>query len=106
IFKITTEDGRTIRTTGNHPYLVKQNTEADLFSSVGVIKNSQNVGDKNNSQNNVFCEIKHNLFALGNVDPDNNYQEQNASGNIEIQKNHNYLDGLVSNIAKLKKEIV
>ncbi|PIS22235.1 hypothetical protein COT50_03035, partial [candidate division WWE3 bacterium CG08_land_8_20_14_0_20_41_10] len=25
VFKLTTEDGRSIRTTGNHPYLVKQN---------------------------------------------------------------------------------
>ncbi|MEK7067979.1 MAG: hypothetical protein AAB956_03205, partial [Patescibacteria group bacterium] len=57
IYKITTEDGRTIRTTENHPYLAKQQQKAEqpetadkqLFVSV-----SQNSGHshQNNSQAN------------------------------------------------------
>jgi len=51
IYKIETEDGRTIRTTGNHPYLV-----SNIFPSISFNDSNQVVGFdniKNNEHNAI-----------------------------------------------------
>ncbi|MBI3384960.1 hypothetical protein HY030_02075 [Candidatus Gottesmanbacteria bacterium] len=41
VYKLTTEDGREIRTTGNHPYLVRQKTSSLNQSDSGFSQNRQ-----------------------------------------------------------------
>ncbi len=41
IFKITTEDGRTIRTTGNHPYLAKENNKNSAETTESLASTNQ-----------------------------------------------------------------
>jgi len=49
IYKIETEDGRTIRTTGNHPYLV-----SNIFPSISFNDSNQVVGFDNIKNNNIM----------------------------------------------------
>ncbi|MFH1408150.1 MAG: NYN domain-containing protein, partial [Patescibacteria group bacterium] len=74
VFKLTTESGKEIRTTGNHPYLVKSSAEL-LARFLGTFDQSgQNQQDKpqtDNSQNEIKShQITHNLFLSINNDND------------------------------------
>ncbi|PIQ68448.1 MAG: hypothetical protein COV91_04025 [Candidatus Taylorbacteria bacterium CG11_big_fil_rev_8_21_14_0_20_46_11] len=97
IYKITTEDGKTIRTTGNHPYLVKTN----LFNLFRVIKESQVDHDQENQtrdniKDNVDIEHKKSKLVLSAASGNKiNYNGENAYSDVENKKIiHKFLSGV------------
>ncbi|MCG2809131.1 MAG: hypothetical protein L6275_02205, partial [Candidatus Portnoybacteria bacterium] len=129
-FRLTTESGKQIETTGNHPYLTKNGwtkviylqegteiaTSKNLSASVtSIVEDGYNISQNNDTQNNIENNIvSHNsdLFVSAMHSPDKNYQGYNAGRNIEKQKVSNHIDvdfsvfldifGLDKNIAKLR----
>ncbi len=115
IYKITTEDGKTIRTTGNHPYLTQQGWQkvADLSEEAEIavanddlaflFAQSQKDNKETNSQQHGDDNFKnsidiHKLFSFATQINDNgdNYSQQTAD-NIEHKESggdivgiHNY----------------
>ena len=96
-----TEDGKTIRTTGNHPYLVKEKLnnqpvfdfETDnikglfAFGFFGMIKNDES---KKNQQNNSHDDeengIQHNLFFTTVANNQITNDKQQANYNVSNQE--------------------
>ncbi|PJA62910.1 MAG: hypothetical protein CO161_03915, partial [Candidatus Portnoybacteria bacterium CG_4_9_14_3_um_filter_44_9] len=75
IYKLTTEDGRTIRTTGNHPYLTKQG-----WAKVANLKEGE-----------MIAVPKEDLFApFGDQNNNSESDGQESTENIEI--GHNVVD--------------
>ncbi|MFH1255023.1 MAG: hypothetical protein V1667_00930, partial [bacterium] len=66
IYKITTEDGKTIRTTGNHPYLAK--SQENKKTTKQLVSDVFSGGDFNNAEQ---------IFRLGNI-KDNSDMNTNA----------------------------
>ncbi|MCG2809578.1 MAG: hypothetical protein L6275_04555, partial [Candidatus Portnoybacteria bacterium] len=92
IYEIETEDGRTIRTTGNHPYLARP----DLVGLLGVIEqNNTPENNQNNTSDNIKNNIIHNLTSLIFATFNNNNiadNEENADDNVgDQQVVHNFV---------------
>ncbi|MBU2580085.1 hypothetical protein KKF19_04005 [Patescibacteria group bacterium] len=82
-FRLTTESGKQIETTGNHPYLVR----------FGIIEESDTEHSQNdNAGDNVENNIIHNLFSMFHG-PNENNGSHDTSNNISDNKIiHNYSD--------------
>jgi len=112
IYKITTEDGKTIRTTGNHPYLTrkflpdfattKSLRAGETLSFFGATNSNRGNSDYACENQNCYCEVKndiHNLFVsiLGNNINNNRCDErQNCSDKIEGHQIHNSFTFLIN----------
>jgi len=66
VFKLTTEDGRSIRTTGNHPYLVRLNNQSDQQQKIQQIQlrrleslaRSYGISQEDLSEDKEFSQIR------------------------------------------------
>ncbi|MBU4482459.1 hypothetical protein KKC16_03360, partial [Patescibacteria group bacterium] len=97
IYKLTTESGKQIRTTGNHPYLVKNQTDQNLFLngfgfSFVNIKNQASKDSHYNSANDEqdVSKIhisKNKLFFRFN----SNNRKNNAKQTCQYENNNNAL---------------
>jgi len=81
VYKLTTEDGRTIRTTGNHPYLTKNGWQKVVYLEEGqeIVVTSALFGTPQNQENQKHCG-------------DQKQTESNRSAGKEILSVHNDLD--------------
>jgi hypothetical protein len=66
IYKLTTEDGRTIRTTGNHPYLVA-NPEKEAVASHGVNKKSAQSANSSEFSNSAWISDLSTYFQYSRI---------------------------------------
>ncbi|MFH1583374.1 MAG: hypothetical protein ABIB72_03615, partial [Candidatus Falkowbacteria bacterium] len=89
IYKITTEDGKTIRTTANHPYLTRLDSarQAKQEEDLGIFgmmkKNQPEKNQQDYAHDNVESKITHNNLFISAVN-DNNIadNENNADYNV------------------------
>ncbi|MBU4481978.1 hypothetical protein KKC16_00830, partial [Patescibacteria group bacterium] len=101
IYKLTTESGKTIRTTGNHPYLVKSEIQIENQSSFvaeGFIKENKIAQNKqDNTHYDVENNISHNnlvFLSFANDQIANNQQNtKNYISNNEII--HSFSGGVI-----------
>ncbi|MFZ5366523.1 MAG: phage integrase SAM-like domain-containing protein [Patescibacteria group bacterium] len=99
VYRLTTEDGRQIRTTGNHPYLVRN--WQDLLKESNIKQEQSDYGQtKSNSGSGVNIENinfvfgAHNNFLKTNATP-----KENIPSNTSVVKTNNFL--LPFSLAKL-----
>ncbi|MFH1956488.1 MAG: hypothetical protein ABIJ28_02475, partial [Patescibacteria group bacterium] len=101
IYKLTTESGKTIRTTGNHPYLVKSEIQIEnqsFFVTEGFIKENKIAQNKqDNTHYDVENNISHNnlvFLSFANDQIANNQQNtKNYISNNEII--HSFSGGVI-----------
>jgi len=89
VYKLTTEDGRTIRTTGNHPYLVRSSLfESDIHKE----NNNQEQSVKNASAIKNVLNINSHFASSANLMAINN--ESIPNGRLVVNRGNNSIKDL------------